>query len=118
MPPGEETRHRSSKRKRAIEAVPEEPQPQQPVKRQKRSRRSRSQTPPEFWDNLSRVPLCRRALREFNRRTTEPVAPEPPVLSVLKDDLVKQLKRFARRGGPNLRNIRGVSCTSSGEKPS
>ena len=29
--------------------------------------------------------------------------------SILKEDLVKQLKRFARHGGPDLRDIRGVS---------
>jgi hypothetical protein len=85
------------------------PQLEPPPKRQKQSRRSRSRTPPEFWDNLSQVPLCRRALREFDRRTLRPAAPKPPVRSVLEEDLVKQLKRFARRGGPALRDLRGVS---------
>ena len=98
------------KRKRAIEAASEtDPQPQPPAKRPKPSRQSRSRTPPEFWDNLSQVPLCRRALREFNRRTNRPVAPKPLVRSVLNEDLTKQLKRFAWHGGPNLRDIRGVS---------
>ena len=77
-----------------------------PVNHQKGSQRSR--TPPEFWNNLSQVPLCRRALREFNRRTIRPITLEPLARSVLKEDLVKQLKRFARHGGPNLRDIRGV----------
>ena len=88
-----------------IEEVPAlDPHPQPPAaKRQKRSRR-----PPEFWDNLSQVPLCHSALREFNRRTVRPTAQKPPVRSVLKEDLVKQLKSFARHGGPDLRDIRGV----------
>ena len=73
-----------------IEAVPTpDPHPQPPAKRQKRSQR-----PPEFWDNLSRVPLCRDALREFDRRTVRPTTHKPPVWSVLKEDLVKQLKRL------------------------
>jgi hypothetical protein len=84
------------------------PGPQPPVKRRKRSRRSRSRTPPEFWDNLSRVPLCHRALREFNRRAVRRAAPKPLVWSVVERDLIKQLKRFARHGGPDLQDIRGV----------
>ncbi|KAF2241478.1 hypothetical protein BU26DRAFT_571944 [Trematosphaeria pertusa] len=105
MPPGEESEPQRRKRKRTLEIARSTDTLQPPVKRQKRSQRGR--TPPEFWDNLSRVPLCRRALREFNRRTIRPVALEPPARSVLKEDLVKQLKRFARHGGPNLRDIRG-----------
>ena len=116
MPPGEEPEPQSRKRKRAIQLTPAaDPQPQPQAKRRKRSRRPRSRTPPEFWDNLSRVPLCHRALREFDRRTVQPVAPKPPKRSVLKGDLVKQLKRFARHGGPNLRDIRGVSSINDRE---
>lgn len=106
MPPGEESEPQRRKRKRTLEIARLTDTLQPPVKRQNRSQRSR--TPPEFWDNLSRVPLCRRALREFNRRTIRPVAPEPPARPSLKEDLVKQLKRFARHGGPNLCDIRGV----------
>jgi hypothetical protein len=115
MPPKRELR---SKRKRTVDATStEEPesQPQPPVKRQKRSSPARSETPPEFWDKLSRVPLCRRALREFYRRAVQPVVPEQRVKRDVADNLVKQLKRFARRGGPDLRMIRGVSPVHAGE---
>ena len=109
MPPKRELR---SKRKRAVDATStEEPesQPQPPVKRQKRSSPAQSKTPPEFWDNLSKVPLCRRALREFNRRAGQPVVPKQRAKRDVEDGVVKHLKRFARRGGPDLRMIRGVS---------
>jgi hypothetical protein len=90
-----------------MEAVPPPDshlQPEPPTKHQKHLRR-----PPGFWDNLSQVPLCRGALREFDRRTVRPIATHKPLVrSALKEDLVKQLKRYARHGGPDLRDIRGV----------
>lgn len=55
------------------------------------------------------MPLCRRALREFNRRAVHTVAPKPRPERDVEDSLVKQLKRFARRGGPDLRSVQGVS---------
>jgi hypothetical protein len=55
------------------------------------------------------VPLCHRALREFNRRAIRPIAPQQRAKRDVKDSQVKQLQRFARRGGPDLRSIRGVS---------
>ena len=64
----------------------------------------------EFWDSLSHVPLCRRALREFNRRNPPPIIPAAPVLPVVETGLTKDLGRFSRHGGPNIRGIRGVSC--------
>jgi hypothetical protein len=92
----------SRKRKRTIEAESDLPF--------KRQRQARSWTPEAFWDNLSRIPLCRRALREFNRRVPESTAPKPPPFQpILEQNLIKQLKRFVRQGGPNLSNIRGVS---------
>jgi hypothetical protein len=108
MPPEVESGPQSRKRRRTLEIAPSIDPPEPPVKRQKRSQRSA--TPPEFWDNLSRVPLCRRALREFNRRTFQPIAAEPSAPSILGEGQAKILKRFARHGGPNLRDIRGVGC--------
>jgi hypothetical protein len=104
---GERPESQIRKRKQKTEAP--DPHPQLSVKPPKKSRQSRNRTPPEFWESLSQVPLCRRALREFNRRTVRRTIPKPPVRSALKGDLVKQLKRFARHGGPDLRDIRGVS---------
>jgi hypothetical protein len=108
----QELRSQGRKRKQAFEAVlltEPESQPQQPpAKRQKQSHLSRGKTPPEFWDKLSRVPLCRRALREFNRRAIWPVAPQQHGKRHVEASQIKQLQRFARRGGPDLRGIRGV----------
>jgi hypothetical protein len=73
-----------------------------------------------FWNNLSKVPLCPRALKEFDRRnslaassTYEPVAwmdsPDPQSSpTALKSCSTQLLKRFARRGGPDLHDLRGV----------
>jgi hypothetical protein len=76
MPLKEGLRSQSRKRKRGAGAAPgAEPdsQPQLPAKRQKQPYPLRSRTPPEFWDKLSRVPLCGRALRELNRRAVQPI---------------------------------------------
>lgn len=120
MPPKQELRSQSRKITRPFAAAPivepESQLQQPPAKGRKGSYPSRSKTPPEFWDKLSRVPLCRRALREFNRRAVRPVASKRRVKRDVEDSLVKQLKLFARRGGPDLRSIRGVSFVSAVEK--
>ncbi|KAF3760116.1 hypothetical protein M406DRAFT_343689 [Cryphonectria parasitica EP155] len=52
--------------------------------------------PPAFWDGLSTIPLIRSALEELDRRNSErPAPPEPATLD-----------RFARHGGPDLRDLR------------
>ena len=86
-----------------------------------------------FWDNLSRVPLCPPALKELDRRnwlsvrpTSKSVVRSAPrtarsatrraaqvdVLgrqrTTVLEDRAAQLKRFARRGGPDLHDLRGV----------
>jgi len=104
----------SRKRKRIVSAVDVQETdlpPRQAAKRRKRSLHSLHETSPAFWDNLSRVPLTRRALSEFNRRTGPYIAPSSSQREPLNGDLSKQLKRFARHGGPSLRNIRGVRKT-------
>lgn len=59
---------------------------------------------PEFWDNLSKVWLTPRALRELDRRNnirlpTKPTTPE--------EVYSKDLARYARHGGPDLQHLRG-----------
>ncbi|KAK3323514.1 hypothetical protein B0T19DRAFT_206955 [Cercophora scortea] len=59
--------------------------------------------PPEFWDGLSKVPLTRRAPREFDRRNRTQTTPGPAAPAVYTTDRA----RFARHGGPDLRHLRG-----------
>jgi hypothetical protein len=85
----------------------------------------------EFWDSLSKIWLTKYALRELNRRNTKPLArsqvQQPFLAEVRKlykpiqsaDELlynyplkiVKDIKLFARHGGPDLTDLRGVSIT-------
>ncbi|KAK4234922.1 hypothetical protein C8A03DRAFT_46836 [Achaetomium macrosporum] len=66
-----------------------------------------SNFPPEFWDNLSKVPLTRRALRELDRRNRT-----RPVLAAA-ETFPTDLTQFARRRGPDLRHLRAVSHLSA-----
>ena len=78
--------------------------PPPPAKRQQRHR-----TPSSFWDNLSRQWLTRRALREFDRRTVWPAAPLPLDRSGKEKIRLEQLQSIARRGGPDLGDLRNVN---------
>ncbi len=62
-----------------------------------------------FWDNLSRVQLTPNALREFDRRTERLSTSSPSRISVTEEHYTRQVKRFARLGGPALDDIRNVS---------
>ena len=76
-----------------------------------------------FWDTLSKVWITPRALREFDRRNaarsfeqrcTSNLDPRSRKRSVidtshLSGPSLKNLKRFARRGGPSLVDLRSVS---------
>jgi hypothetical protein len=66
-----------------------------------------------FWDNLSRVQLTPKALKEFDRRTDRHSASSPPRISAIEEHSTAQVKRFARLGGPALDNIRGVKSVST-----
>ncbi|KAI3317910.1 hypothetical protein HD806DRAFT_550099 [Xylariaceae sp. AK1471] len=59
---------------------------------------------PAFWDNLSKVWLTPRALRELDRRNhiRPRLEPSPP-----GEVSSKHLARFARHGGPDLGHLRG-----------
>ncbi|KAL8784705.1 MAG: hypothetical protein Q9213_003801 [Squamulea squamosa] len=80
-----------------------------PAKRRKFDRQQPVNFPPSFWDNLSRLWLTVRALREFDRRTDWP-APclQPDFTGAQQVDPV-QIKLFAAEGGPRLEDLRSVS---------
>lgn len=98
------------KRKPCVEAEPATNASSPPTaKRRKLKNQQRHRTPSCFWDNLSRVLLTPRALKEFDRRTEWPAVPVPPE-QIRKEDIdLVQLKRFAKHGGPNLSHLRAVS---------
>lgn len=111
------------------------------LKWQKVSHPSGSQPPAAFWDNLSKVWLTKRALRELDRRNAAPSPPYSPYRQshgritrssrlelnrnqqrepsqLIADFLcncgsrgLKDIKLFARRGGPDLSDLQGV-CTA------
>jgi hypothetical protein len=129
----------SSSRKR------QRPEPLQPneaslpvSKKQKFSHPSGSQPPAAFWDNLSKIWLTKRALRELDRRNAEAaLSPyrlphrrvhRPLTRNFLAESnrncqttryttdylhhceprILKDIKLFARRGGPDLSDLRNV----------
>lgn len=111
---------------------------QPPPKRQKLYHSIQSQPPPEFWDHLSRIWLTKHALREFDRRNDQytlsishlshqkscrpltrqyyaepnryyqPTHFAPKFLSVCSTKCLRDIKRFARHGGPDLSDLRNV----------
>ncbi len=69
----------------------------------------REQTPPAFYENLSRIWFTPRLLRELDRRLPKTSYPVPPDRSALRQQDVADLRRFAMRGGPQMDDLRGVS---------
>lgn len=100
-----------------------------------------SQPPAAFWDNLSKIWLTECALRELNRRNSQPASSIPrsqyrqacqPVTQKFLAELkrnrrvtqsasdflrhcepgtLEDIKLFARYGGPDLSDLKGVSIT-------
>lgn len=91
------------------------------------------QSPAVFWDNLSKVWLTKRALRELDRRSSrvhwscrprqpvtqralaalkkksrQPSQPAAEFLSYCTPTGLKDIKYFARHGGPDISDLRGV----------
>jgi hypothetical protein len=115
----------------------------QPVLKKRRvGHPSGSHPPAAFWDNLSKVWLTSRALRELDRRSTraarsfprhrqlhrpvtrgalaertkkeknwQPTRPAAGVLTHYTPRRLKDIKLFARHGGPDLSDLRGVWIT-------
>ncbi len=126
---------RGRKRKRAPEDTTPPPVPQW----KRAGFRSAEEAKITFWDNLTTVPLCPSALREFDRRYRVSVGPaskrvtgstgrpagrvtrsaarraaevNPAVRqSIVLQERAAQLKHFAKRGGSDLHNLRGVMLT-------
>ena len=87
------------------------------------TREARHAARDRFWDTLSKVWLTPRALREFDRRNAVqdrkqtytadlgfwPRKRLPIDISLLTAASLKILKRFARRGGPSLTDLRIIS---------
>lgn len=75
---------------------------------------------PEFWDKLSKIPLIYEAVKELQRRThTRPSFPPPPKLAQdstppIAPTTSRELARFARHGGPDLRDLRGYPAPNNG----
>ncbi|KAK0247039.1 hypothetical protein LTS09_017825 [Friedmanniomyces endolithicus] len=85
----------------------------------KRQKRSADNYPPDVWDNLSKITLTRKALREFDRRTRENRHPQAARVQETAPRLlrsaVRRLERFARNGGPDLSKLRGYAVLPSTE---
>lgn len=69
--------------------------------------------PARFWDSLSKIPLTRNALRELNERNAKKScrSASPRKLPGRGSNFLHQQAvplRFARQGGPDLRELRGV----------
>ncbi|KAK5189051.1 hypothetical protein LTR96_010934 [Exophiala xenobiotica] len=103
---------KSRKRQRSS-PEPEDFEPE-PAKKQKSLSENRNlprHRPPSFWDTLSKIRLSRGALREFDRRNIEEKVQSPctitPKVEYPTGRARLLVKRFARRGGPDLSHLRG-----------
>ncbi|KAF1993298.1 hypothetical protein P154DRAFT_527867 [Amniculicola lignicola CBS 123094] len=127
----------SSSRKRQRSEPPQPNETSHPIsKKQRLSYPSESQPPAAFWDNLSKIWLTKRALRELDRRNTQAASNPPdspyrqarrPVtqnfltelkrsrqttqytadyLRCCEPKILKNIKLFARHGGPDLSDLR------------
>lgn len=80
------------------------------AKRQKREHPF--ERPPRFWDRLSHIPLTHDALRELERRHGPRSLFDIQQLVGLPKMGKRTFRRvcqYARRGGPDMRDVRGVS---------
>ncbi|CAH0033329.1 unnamed protein product [Clonostachys rhizophaga] len=107
-----------TKRKHPDEPSPQDDSPSIGCKRQRTDKPSLQgscsgsepswQYPPIFWDRLSSIPLIPSAVEELQRRIyTPPPFPSRPTAQNLSQIATRELARFARHGGPDLRDLRG-----------
>ena len=101
---------RVSGRKRKLSAEAQTTNAPLPAAKSRKQEQTKQRgPPPAFWDNLSRLWLTPRALREFDRRASQIHTPRRRDPTALQPVCTTSLKRFARHGGPNLSDIRAVS---------
>ncbi|KAJ9493410.1 hypothetical protein H2202_011120 [Exophiala xenobiotica] len=107
---------RKSRKRQRSSPEPEDFEPEPIAKKQKSLSESRNlprHRPPSFWDTLSKIRLSRGALREFDRRNIEEKVQSPctitPKVEYPTGRARLLVKRFARRGGPDLSHLRGLA---------
>ncbi|KIW40700.1 uncharacterized protein PV06_07877 [Exophiala oligosperma] len=105
-----------SGKRRLSSQVLDDVQQEQATKKHKPSLKTRSEPqhrPPSFWDTLSKVYLSFSALKEFDSRTIQETSQQyctfKPAAEHPQGQTLQRLKRFARRGGPDLSHIRGFA---------
>lgn len=126
------------KRRHSERSLPQQNKcPQHISKKQKRIHPSGSQFPSTFWDNLSTIDLTTRALKELNQRNTRaalnsrrsssqsrrpitrrlltelknsspPLIPADCYIRHCGTIALKNIKKTAKHGGPDLSDLRGV----------
>ncbi|KAI0203077.1 hypothetical protein F4808DRAFT_449390 [Astrocystis sublimbata] len=93
----------------------------QPLRRKERFTYP-NRLPPAFWDKLSEVPLTKNAIRELERRNSKEslhaqfLGTPPPRRPITQRSVTQYLnciRRFAKRGGPDLSGLRGYRCGPS-----
>ncbi|KAI1283600.1 hypothetical protein F5Y07DRAFT_350095 [Xylaria sp. FL0933] len=96
---------RDHKRKRVDEGVPRNSDNRNKKTKKTKRLSAPSNFSPEFWDQLSQIPLTGRALRELDRRND--IQSPPPLLTSQEEAFPGSLAEFARRGGPNIVDLQG-----------
>ena len=98
-------------RKRELDVTEETPEVTAlPTAKRQKLKHHQQNFPPSFWDNLSRLWLTPRSLREFDRRTVWPNSPVHADFTGAEQFDPIKLVQSAKEGGPNLEDLRAVSC--------
>jgi hypothetical protein len=104
MATGPKTKLQNRKRQQSEADLPQDSLPSKRLK-SIRARRL-SNFPPGFYDSLPRLWLTRRALRELDRRNQ--LKSSDCAQASVRPFYPKDIQRFARHGGPELSELRGV----------
>ncbi|CVL09325.1 uncharacterized protein FMAN_15489 [Fusarium mangiferae] len=111
-------RRQNQKRQRADEPsrADADPPTKKAKTRSKITRKARESWnyPPEFYDGLSKISLTHLALEELDRRNrscrSRSSSPTRPGARTFSGSICpRDLAQFAEDGGPDLRDLRGVS---------